>query len=227
VNAFNIDRTKLVAASEKDVYALLNSSPFGLAKQEVLSRQKEFGLNLLQSEKKTSLFVKFLANFTHLMAILLWAGGVAAFIARMPQLAIAVWMVNVINGAFSFWQEFRAEKASEELRKLLPTYTRVLREGQEEKILAEELIPGDVVLFAEGEKISADCRLVEQAAFRVDQSTLTGESRPVGKNVDQSTMLDISLTEQPNLVFAGTSVSAGTARRITSGGKKCGSINYA
>jgi len=214
VNAFNIDRTKLVAASEKDVYALLNSSPFGLAKQEVLSRQKEFGLNLLQSEKKTSLFVKFLANFTHLMAILLWAGGVAAFIARMPQLAIAVWMVNVINGAFSFWQEFRAEKASEELRKLLPTYTRVLREGQEEKILAEELIPGDVVLFAEGEKISADCRLVEQAAFRVDQSTLTGESRPVGKNVDQSTMLDISLTEQPNLVFAGTSVSAGTAKGI-------------
>ena len=214
MNAFNIDRTKLVAASEKDVYALLNSSPFGLAKQEVLSRQKEFGLNLLQSEKKTSLFVKFLANFTHLMAILLWAGGVAAFIARMPQLAIAVWMVNVINGAFSFWQEFRAEKASEELRKLLPTYTRVLREGQEEKILAEELIPGDVVLFAEGEKISADCRLVEQAAFRVDQSTLTGESRPVGKNVDQSTMLDISLTEQPNLVFAGTSVSAGTAKGI-------------
>jgi potassium/sodium efflux P-type ATPase len=214
VNAFNIDRTKLVAASEKDVYALLNSSPFGLAKQEVLSRQKEFGLNLLQSEKKTSLFVKFLANFTHLMAILLWAGGVAAFIARMPQLAIAVWMVNVINGAFSFWQEFRAEKASEELRKLLPTYTRVLREGQEEKILAEELIPGDVVLFAEGEKISADCRLVEQAAFRVEQSTLTGESRPVGKNADQSTMLDISLTEQPNLVFAGTSVSAGTAKGI-------------
>lgn len=214
MNAFNIDRTKLVAVSEKDVYALLNSSPFGLAKQEVLSRQKEFGLNLLQSEKKTSLFVKFLANFTHLMAILLWAGGVAAFIARMPQLAIAVWMVNVINGAFSFWQEFRAEKASEELRKLLPTYTRVLREGQEEKILAEELIPGDVVLFAEGEKISADCRLVEQAAFRVDQSTLTGESRPVGKNADQSTMLDISLTEQPNLVFAGTSVSAGTAKGI-------------
>ncbi|MGV8026396.1 MAG: cation-translocating P-type ATPase [Anaerolineaceae bacterium] len=214
MNALNIDRTKLVASQEKDVYSLLESSPSGLVKQEVLSRQKTFGPNLLQSEKKTSLYVKFLANFTHLMAILLWAGGVAALIARMPQLAIAVWMVNIINGAFSFWQEFRAEKASEELRKLLPTYTRVLREGQEEKILAEELIPGDVVLFAEGEKISADCRLVEQATFRVDQSTLTGESRPVGKSADQSTMSDISLTEQPNLVFAGTSVAAGTAKGI-------------
>ena len=214
MNALNIDRTKLVAIQAKDVYTLLESSPAGLEKQEVLSRQKKYGPNLLQSEKKTPLVIKFLANFTHMMAILLWVGGIAAIVAKMPQLAIAVWMVNVINGLFSFWQEFRAEKASEELRKLLPTYARVLREGQEERILAEELIPGDVVLFAEGEKISADCRLVEQAAFRVDQSTLTGESRPVGKSADPSTINDISLTEQPNLVFAGTSVAAGTAKGI-------------
>lgn len=214
MNAINIDRTKLATIQAKDAYAFLESSTGGLKNEEVLSRQKRFGLNLLQSEKKTPLMVKFLANFTHLMAILLWVSGIAAIFARMPQLAIAVWMVNIINGVFSFWQEFRAEKASEELRKLLPTYTRVLREGKEEKILAEELIPGDVVLFAEGEKISADCRLVEQAAFRVEQSTLTGESRPVGKSSEASDLENISLTEQPNLVFAGTSVAAGTAKGI-------------
>jgi len=214
VNALQIDRKKLATLQAKDIYPLLESLPDGLASGEVLARQKRFGLNVLQSEKKTPLVIKLLANFTHLMAVLLWVGGIAALVARMPQLAVAVWMVNIINGAFSFWQEFRAEKASEELQKLLPTYTRVLREGKEEKILAEELVPGDVVLFAEGEKISADCRLVEQAAFRVDQSTLTGESRPVGKSADASTMEEITLTEQPNLVFAGTSVAAGTAKGI-------------
>ena len=210
----DIDRMKLASLQTRDVYTFLNSSPNGLNQQEILERQQCYGENLLQTEKRTPLLVKFVANFTHLMAILLWIGGILAFIARMPELAIAVWLVNVINGAFSFWQEFRAEKASEELRKLLPTYTRVLRDGQETRILAEELVPGDVVLFAEGEKISADCRLVEQAAFRVDQSTLTGESRPVGKSADASVLTEISATEQPNLVFAGTSVAAGTAKGI-------------
>ena len=214
VNAIDIDRNKLVIIHAKDVYSFLESSSDGLTEEEVLSRQKRFGLNLLQTEKKTHLIVKLLANFTHLMAMLLWVGGIVAWIAQMPQLAIAVWMVNIINGVFSFWQEFRAEKAAEELRKLLPTYARVLREGKEEKVLAEYLVPGDVVLFAEGEKISADCRLVEQATFRVDQSTLTGESRPVGKSAEASTLNEISMTEQPNIVFAGTSVASGTAKGI-------------
>jgi magnesium-transporting ATPase (P-type) len=105
--------------------------------------------------KKTSLVLKFLNNFTHLMAILLWIAGIVSLVARMPELAIAVWMVNIINGAFSFWQEFRAEKATEALKKLLPSYSRVLRDGVEQKILAEELVPGDIVLLAEGERISA------------------------------------------------------------------------
>jgi len=210
----DIDRMKLASLRAGEVYTFLGSTPDGLNRQEIMERQQRYGENLLQTEKRIPLLMKFVANFTHLMAILLWVGGIVAFIAHMPELAVAVWLVNIINGAFSFWQEFRAEKASEELRKLLPTYTRVLRDGQEIKILAEELVPGDVVLFAEGEKISADCRLVEQAAFRVDQSTLTGESRPVGKSADASVLTDISVTEQPNLVFAGTSVAAGTAKGI-------------
>lgn len=72
---------------------------------------------------------KFLPNLTRLMAALLWVGGIATFISQLPQIGIAIWMVNLINGAFSFWQEFNAEKATEALRKLLPVYARVLREG--------------------------------------------------------------------------------------------------
>ncbi len=196
------------------VYGELKTCSDGLSTQEAEERLKKFGKNAIREIKGKPLIVKFLSNFTHLMAILLWVGGAAAILAQMPQLAIAVWMVNVINGAFSFWQEFRAEKATEALRKLIPAYARVLREGVEQRILAEELVPGDIILLGEGDSISADCRLVAQAELRCDQSTLTGESRPVPKSIAPVQQQGITYTEIPNLVFAGTHVAAGTAKAV-------------
>jgi P-type Ca2+ transporter type 2C len=197
-----------------DVYQLLASRPKGLTGLEAAAQLKRIGINALQRIKGRPLYLKFLANFTHLMAILLWVGGIVAVIAKMPQLALAVWMVNVINGVFSFWQEYRAEKATEALRRLLPDHARVLRDGEEQRILAEELVPGDVVLLAEGDRISADSRLVQEADLRIDQSTLTGESRPVRKS--SSAILDphLSHLEMPNLVFAGTNVAAGAGKAV-------------
>jgi Ca2+-transporting ATPase len=208
------DKIKLAGLPPAQVYALLGVSEKGLSTQEAKNRIQTYGLNQIKEGKKTSLLLKFISNFTHLMAILLWVGGIVALIARMPQLTIAIWMVNVINGAFSFWQEFRAEKATDALKKLLPAYSRVLRDGVEQKILAEELVPGDIVLLAEGEKISADCRLVDQAALRTNQSTLTGESRPVNKTSEAVVQEKITYTELPNMVFAGTTVATGTGKAI-------------
>jgi magnesium-transporting ATPase (P-type) len=158
--------------------------------------------------------VRVIANFTHLMAILLWVGGLIGFLAQMPQLGIAIWAVNLINGLFSFWQEYKAEKALAALRRLLPTYARVLRGGIEQRIPAEELVPGDVLLLSEGDHISADGRLVTEAALRVDQSTLTGESYPVRKTADAVTNTALARPELPNLVFAGTSVVGGTGKAV-------------
>lgn len=148
------------------------------------------------------------------MAILLWAGGIIAFLAQLPQIGIAIWMVNIINGAFSFWQEFKAEKATEALRKLLPSYARVLRDGEVQRILAEELVPGDVMLLEEGDRISADARLVDESELRVDQSTLSGESHPVRKTSEAVFGEDFDRTELPNIVYAGTTVVAGTGRAV-------------
>lgn len=197
-----------------EVYSILNSRPQGLRLGEVEDRLQREGRNTIQKIKGEPLYLKFLTNFTHLMAILLWIGGGVAFIAQMPQLAIAVWMVNIINGAFSFWQEYRAEKATEALRQLLPVYARVLRDGEEQRSMAEELVRGDVLLLAEGDSISADCRLVQSAELRVDQSTLTGESRPVRKSMEASLLEEITYTERLNLIFAGTSVAAGTGKAV-------------
>lgn len=111
------------------------------------------------------------------MAVLLWAGGLVAFITQAPQLGMAIWLVNLINGVFSFWQEYHAEKATEALRQLLPSYARVAREGHEQRIPAEQLVPGDVLLLGEGDHLSADARLVQSVDLRVDQSTLTRSVR--------------------------------------------------
>lgn len=177
-------------------------------------RLGRFGRNVIREVEGKSLIVKFFANFTHLMAILLWVGGAVGFIAQMPQLGIAIWMVNIINGVFSFWQEYRAEKATEALRKLLPSYARVLRDGEDRRILAEELVVGDVMLLSEGDRISADGRLVEVSELRIDQSTLTGESHAVRKTSDGIPQSDLAYAEMPNLVFAGTSVTSGTGKAV-------------
>lgn len=197
-----------------EVYTALATSEGGLTQSDAEARLEKFGKNALQEKTGKPLILKFLSNFVHLMAILLWCAGIVGFIAQLPELGIAIWLVNIINGIFSFWQEFRAEKATEALRKMLPDYARVLRDGEEQRILAEDLVPGDLLLLAEGDRISADARLVDDNDLRTNQSTLTGESHPVHKARDEVVRDDLSPAEQPNRVFAGTTVAAGTGKAI-------------
>ncbi|HWS30284.1 MAG TPA: cation-transporting P-type ATPase [Clostridia bacterium] len=195
-----------------EVYKTLRTRESGLSASEAEERLKQYGKNALQEKKGKPLIWKFLSNFTHLMAILLWCGGIMGFIAQLPELGVAIWMVNIINGVFSFWQEFRAEKATEALKKMLPDYARVVRDGEEQRILAAELVIGDILLLSEGDRISADARLTDDNDLRINQSTLTGESQPVHKSGDEVFRDDLSLAEQSNRVFMGTTVAAGTGR---------------
>ena len=214
---FPIDPDFLAKIHEKtpeELYAGLQSRPDGLTQEDAQQRLAVFGPNLLKEAKGTPLIVKFLANFTHLMAIMLWVAGIGAFLAQMPQLGIAVWAVNVINGVFSFFQEYRAEKATEALKKILPQTCRVMRDGEEKRILAEELVPGDVIFLQEGDNIPADCRLISSADLRVNQSTLTGESHPVNRSALPVSGEGLTETEIPNLIFASTYVAAGSGKAI-------------
>jgi potassium/sodium efflux P-type ATPase len=207
-------RDTIQALPLTDIYLALQTSPDGLTQEEAQRRLEHFGPNVLQEAKGRPLYLRFLANFTHLMAILLWVGGIVAFLAQLPQIAIAIWMVNVINGAFAFWQEFKAEKATEALRQMLPLYSRVMRGGEEQRILAEDLVPGDVILMGEGDRVPADARLVQEAELRVDQSTLTGESNPVRKISSPVDRKDLSRPEMTDLLFTGTNIAAGTGRAV-------------
>jgi len=206
--------TNIQAEPVSAVYQALGSSLTGLSASEAALRLSRCGPNSISEIKGKPLYLKFLANFTHVMAILLWVGGIVGFIAQMPQLGIAIWIVNLINGCFSFWQEYRADKATEALRRMLPQQARVMRDGTEMLIPAEQLVPGDLIVLAEGDHISADARLVYESELRTDQSTLSGESHPLRKTAEAVLPSGLGQTELPNLVFAGTCVASGTGRAV-------------
>ncbi|MGX6444320.1 cation-translocating P-type ATPase [Neobacillus sp. K501] len=196
------------------VYQNLSTSEEGLTNEEVIKRLSLYGKNTIKEKQGKPIFIQFLVHFTSMMAILLWISGAIAFIAKMPQLGIAVWCVNLINGIFSFIQEFRAGKATEALKELLSSYARVIREGQEIKIVTDELVPGDLLLIEEGDKISADARLVESNDLQINQSALTGESNPVRKFSDAIHCDDLTNLETSNLIFTGSTVSSGSGKAL-------------
>lgn len=208
--------TKLGTCAPDQVYQVLQTSLQGLNSQEVKKRQATYGPNQLKESKKEPIWLTFFRHFTSLMALLLWVGGFIAMLSHSLELGIAIWLVNIINGLFSFIQEYRASQATAALNKLLPSYTRVLRDGKEDKILAQDLVPGDLVFIEEGDSISADGRLIDVTDLRVNQSALTGESNPICKSDQADLDPEKTELEYDNMVFAGTTVSSGSGHFIVS-----------
>ena len=171
----------------------------GLTHEQAAARLAEVGRNVLAEPKRPSSVRRFAANLVHLFALLLWLGAALALLGGLPQLTAAIVVVILVNAVFAFVQESRAERASEALRRVLPRTARVRRDGEEHEISAEELVPGDVVILAPGDRISADAEIVSRHELRVDNSTLTGESRPVAPD---------------RLVYAGTHVARGRAEAV-------------
>lgn len=168
--------------SQDKVYQELGTNSAGLNESEVAQRQKQYGKNVLAKKKDTPLILIFLQNFTSLMALLLWVAGGISFIAQLTELGIAIWAVNVINGLFSFWQEYQAGKATAALNDMLAESSQVIRNKTTQRVPAAQLVPGDIVELAEGDSVPADIRLLAAHDLRLNQSTLTGEVDLVSKN---------------------------------------------
>jgi magnesium-transporting ATPase (P-type) len=206
---------KIYNIPPEDVYTELKTSQEGLTNEDAERRLEEYGLNQIEEVKKKPLIYKFLVNLYQLLALLLWAASLLAFIVlKNNQLGVAIIAVIIINAVFSFWQEYEAEKAVEALKKILPSSAKVMRGGEEVVVLASQLVPGDVLVLEEGDNVSADARLVEAFQMKVDTSTLTGESKPIRKVSDPLIKDDESLIGFNNLVLAGTSVASGSGRAV-------------
>jgi calcium-translocating P-type ATPase len=200
-------------------FATVRSAPAGLSQTDVDARRLEFGPNRIERLPQTPLAVRFLRQFTHFFAALLWIAALLALTADwwmpgqgMATLAVAIVAVIAINGTFSFWQEYRAEETMAALQRLLPHYVKALRDGTPVVTPSEAIVPGDVIFLSAGDDVPADCRLVEGFGVRVNNATVTGESRPVARDTRPSTEAD--MLRSRNVLLAGTSVTSGEAKAL-------------
>jgi len=218
------------ALTKEEIYLELGTSDNGLEEAEARNRLKELGPNRIRKIRRTSLVMRFIYNFTNLLAILMWIGSGLSFWAQMPEAGWACIVVIFINAIFSFWQEFKAEKAIDALRELIPSYTRVIRSGTEKKVFSSDIVPGDIIIVEEGDNIPADARLIEAQELRVNNSAFSGESKLSHKMSegfpDRGGFLWLEI---PNLIFAGTSVATGIGKAVviaTGMGTEIGKIAY-
>ena len=197
-----------------DVYRALETSPGGLSAAEADARRGLYGPNLLAEPTRESIWGKLASQFTHPVALLLLGVGVLMFWRGDGVLGTVILALVLANAGFSFWRGYQSERAIEKLRQALPDYARAMRDGSDAHLHAKDLVPGDILVLAEGDNISADARVVEEYGLRVDNATLTGEAVPVRKTADAALQSGASDLERPNLIFAGTTVVSGTGRAV-------------
>ena len=191
--------------------AELKTAHEGLSAAEAAARLSRQGPNLLPQPRGPSLARQLLDQMFHFFAVMLWIASGLAFIGHMPQLGVAIIAVIVLNGLFSFAQEYRAERAIRTLSALLPETAVVRRNGHKTRVPSAELVPGDLVLLQEGDRISADARVIQSAGLKVDNSMLTGESEPVSRDDQALDRAPADIVDATNLVVAGTFVTSGSA----------------
>ncbi|MBJ7356761.1 cation-transporting P-type ATPase [Nocardioides sp.] len=157
-------------------------APGGLTSTEAAERLRRDGPNLLPEPRRASSLRLLAAQLTHLLAVLLWVASGLALLAGMPELAAAILVIIVLNGGFAFWQEHRADRSAQRLRALLPSDTRVVRDGRTVVVQAAGLVVGDVVLLEAGDRVAADLSVVSARSLGMDESMVTGESGSVPRH---------------------------------------------
>lgn len=194
------------------------ASASGLTDAEARQRLLEFGPNEIIEVRRFRFSRALLKQFIHFLAVILWVAAALAFLSEflhpggnMLTLGLAIVAVILINGVFTFIQEYRAEKHIEKLRLLLPFRVKVIREGRQREIPARELVLGDMIVLAVGDRIAADARLTEASSLTVNNAPLTGESEPVPLSPEPD---ESALFEAKNVVLAGTTVVSGTGKAV-------------
>jgi len=190
----------------------LRSSPTGLTTREAERRLTQYGPNELRRRGGARWPGELGRQLTHPLALLLWLAAGLSFAVGNQTVGIAVLLVILLNAAFAFAQEMQAERAVEALARYMPQHVRVLRDGAPATIEAAGLVPGDVVLLEEGDRIAADTRLLS-GAVEVDLSTLTGESVSVLRAADLVDR-DLPRLNARDLVFSGCTCLGGEARGV-------------
>lgn len=207
-------------AGDKAIAVLKTDAQRGLTTKEGRSRFEQYGPNELRQQKARPAWRRFLQQFQDALVILLLVAAAVSSIvwflereAALPYESTVILAIVILNAVLGFIQEERAEKALLALRAMSAPEATVIRESQQSKIPARELVPGDLLLIAEGDAVPADARLIDVVELKTLEASLTGESLPVGKGIDPVSG-DASLGDRNNMIFAGTAVAYGHARAV-------------
>ncbi|OLY81433.1 Calcium-transporting ATPase 3 [Smittium mucronatum] len=193
---------------------LQTDTDFGLDDLKVESKRLEFGSNELKGEGGISPFKILLRQFSNLLVFVLIGASVLSYVVKDYAEGSVLFIIVILNSAVGFFQDFKAEKTVESLRKLTSPLSDVQRNGTIEHIPTSELVPGDILFLKSGDIIGADCLLIETLGFETDEALLTGESMPVAKFTDTIDNVDQPLAERKNIGFASTIVTKGRAKGI-------------
>ncbi|MBN1914324.1 MAG: cation-transporting P-type ATPase [Parachlamydiales bacterium] len=199
--------------SAEENLAKIASSFQGLSHQEVVQREKIFGKNVLKEEEISVAKIFFRQFHNILIYVLLAASVISALSYRIVDFLAIIFLV-IFNALLGFWQELKAETSIHALKKLTESRETVIREGKEISVASKSLVPGDIVLLNEGETVTADMRIIHDESLMVDESSITGESLPVAKDHMATLPAKTAVTDQVNMLFAGSTVVRGNAKAL-------------
>ncbi|HXF70437.1 MAG TPA: calcium-translocating P-type ATPase, SERCA-type [Thermoflexus sp.] len=192
----------------------LESGLEGLRQTEAARRLREHGPNQLEAARRVSPWSILIGQFKNLLVLILLVATVLSILLGHGTEAVVIMIIVGLAVLLGFLQEYRAERALEALRRMAAPMATVVREGQEERIPAEQLVPGDIVVLHAGDRVPADLRLIEAINLQIDESVLTGESVPVEKTTVPIPDPQIPLGDRKNMAYAGTIVTYGRGKGL-------------
>lgn len=197
-----------------EIFEVFHTDERGLNKEEATRRLQEYGLNKLPEAKVDSLAVIFFRQFQSSLIYILLAASVIVFAMREIQDGLIILALLFFNAIVGTIQEGRAQNTLLALKKFVETNATVLRDGKELIVSDSEVVPGDVLILMEGDKIPADARIIISNNLKIDEASLTGESEPVHKIADVLDKPNLPISEQKNMVFKGTHIVTGSGKAI-------------
>ncbi len=201
--------------SKEDVIKELDADlENGLTETEVKLGLEKYGPNTLKEEKRKSLFSRILAQFADFLVLILIAAALISVFVGESTDAIVIIAIVVLNALLGVYQEGKAEKSLEALKKMSSPTAKVIRDGQTSIVNADSLVPGDIVLLDAGDIVPADLRFIESSNLKVEEASLTGESVPVDKNSNGKYTEEVSLGDRKNMGYMSTIVTYGRAKAI-------------
>lgn len=206
----NVLRIHMLPTAE--VFKKLGTAETGLSEREAKRRLEEYGSNKIRELRKKPSIIKFFDQFKNLFAVILLIASILAAVSNLAELSIAIVLIVIINAVVGMLQEYRAGKVAEELKKLVPLNAKAIRDGREIIVQASELVPGDLIILEEGDRVPADSRLIESFEVTVSNIALTGESNPQARSADPALKETASWTDIPNSVWMGTNIVSGRGK---------------